>query len=254
MKKLTVLFFSTCVLFCSTVLHAAWSEYSRPTDNSEITMSTVTTRVRLIIDEPISINGTIRYSTSTLNQMVNTAQQLMCLSTLALETYAEQSLTGGTTEYLIPTNCIAITRVTIDLDDGNGAMYIPQKTVHHLDSDHGKSWSVQSSTPTLYYLRNRYIGFYPAPISNPTVRVWYVKIPATMTLGSDYIFDGFTQLEIYWEALASYVAYKILLAEGRTMLLDNLASEYTGAINAIKSWINLKPDLEMDLEGAKYNQ
>jgi len=238
------------LLFVTSSVFGAWTEYSRDTSYSEITMSTVTTRVRVIIDDPLSTTGTVRYSTSTLYEMVNTAQKLMCVATLALDTWAEQDLTSGTTEYLLPANCIAIIRVTMDEGDGNGAQYLPQYTVHHLDSDKGESWSIQSSTPTAYYIRNRYIGFYPAPTGSPTVKIWYKKVPDTMTSGSDYVFDGFTPLEIYWEALAAYVAYKILVAEGRTMLLDQLAAEYTGAMKAIEQWINLRPDLDINIEGA----
>ena len=254
MRKLPVLLISAIVLFCSTVVQAAWTEFSRSTDGSEVTMDTVTVRVRLMIDDPNTTTGTVRYSSSTLYEMINTAQKLMCVSALALEIYATQDLVDGTTEYLLPDNEIAISRVTINLDDDNGDTYLPQTTVHILDSNMGKSWAVSRSSPTVYYLRNRYIGFYPAPTGDPEVTIWYFKIPDTMDSGSDYVFEGFKQLELYWEALASYVAYKILLAEGRTLLLDQLVAEYKGAISAMKSWINLRPDLEIDIEGSTYNQ
>jgi hypothetical protein len=251
MKKLFTLL-TLGIVFCSVSAYGAWTEISRSTASSEVTMATVTARVRLMIDDPTSDTGTVRYSTATLYDMVNTAHKNMCVATLALETSATQSLVAGTTEYLLPSNEIAIARVTINLNDGNGDTYLPQTTVHVLDSKAGKSWSVSRSSPTVYYLRNRYIGFYPAPTGSPVVTIWYYKIPDTMTTGSDYVFEGFKQLELYWEALASYVAYKILVAEGRTLLLDQLVAEYRGAISAIKSWINLKPDLELDIEGATY--
>lgn len=252
MKKLFALLILG-TLFCSVSAYGAWVEDSRSTANSVITLSTVTLRVREIIDDPNSTNGTMRYSSSTIYGLINTAQRLMCVNTWALTSWATQTLSANTTEYALPSNCLSIERVTIDKNADGTEEYIPYITVHHLDIDKGKQWTVadSSQTPTTYYIRNRYIGIYPVPNNAGAIlKIWYVKIPSIMSTEGTYIFDGYTPLEVYWEALASYAAYQILLQEGKMTLLEPLSAIFAGSMIAIKEWITYRPEMDVDIEGA----
>lgn len=255
MKKIIVLFIMLVVHFIGTNGYAAWTEFDRGTTGCSITLSSVTARVREIIDDPNSTNGTVRYSSATIYNLINTAQRLLCVNTLCLESYVYQALTANTTEYLIPSDCIAVTRVTIDEDADDTKEYIPQLTVFHMDVDKGKQWNVAESSqiPTAYYLRNRYIGMYPVPDNAGAIlTVWYIKVPALMDSEDDYIFDGFAQLEMYGEALAAYAAHQILMQEGKPEILESLSAIYAGTFNAIKAWIRYKPDHDPDMTGATY--
>ena len=252
MRRL-VLCFSTIVLLYGTSM-GAWTKASRATTSSTVTLSSVTTIVRSMIDDPISANGTVRYSSSTIYDVINTGQRLLCTMTYALETHASQALTASTTEYLLPDDCIAVTRVVVDHNDSNGPQYIPYTTVFALDSDSGKSWQYATADdPSSYYIRNRSIGFYPSPGSSDTVKVWYIKLPDVMTAEADFIFDGYTPLEMYNHALAAYAAYQILLSEGQTATLDKYIGEFTGASQSINSWIRYRPDANFNFTGSEYN-
>lgn len=260
MKKLFCL--SVLLLLTSNV-HSGWTKYSRSTSNSSITLSTVTKSVRVLIDDPNSDYGTIRYSSATLYGLINTAQRIIAINTMCLTAYATQALTAGDTnyvfgdnEYLLPDDCIAVERVTIDLDDDSGPTYIPQKVVHHMDGDYGKTWAVNTTSDTgvtAYYLRNRYIGLYPYPVlAGHELAIWYIKLPDLMDSEDDYIFDGYTPLEAYWHALVVYSAYQILLQEGKTENLDRLADEFSGAMMSINSWVRFKPDYMLNFTGSIY--
>ena len=261
MKKIIGMLF--LVLFIPSISWSAWTKYERSTSNSSITLSTVTKAVRVLIDDPSSEKGTVRYSSATLYNLINTAQRLIAINTMCLTAYATQALTVpntnyafGNNEYLLPDDCIAIERVTIDLDDSDGPIYIPQKVPHHMDVENGKTWAVTTTSDTgvtAYYLRNRHIGMYPYPVlAGHNLAIWYIRTPSLMDSEGDYIFDGYTPLEAYWHALVVYAAYQILLQEGKTANLDRLASEFTGAMMSINTWIRYRPDYMLNFTGSVY--
>lgn len=251
MKQFALIVFA---LFISANCFGAWTESTRSTSDSKITLSSCTAAVRIIIDDSYSAHGTVRYSSSTIYDLINTAQRLLCTQTMCLETYSYQTLTADTTEYLLPDDCLAVTRVTLDKLDSKGPQFLPFTTVFWMDSDKGTAWSVTKSTPTAYYIRNRAIGMYPFPAyGTATLGLWYYKIPDLMDSESDYIFDGYTPLEIYWRALSVYAAYQIIMQEGgQADLLERLAAEYTGAAQGIMSWVRMKPDSQPNFTGSTY--
>jgi len=233
---------TTIICLSAVVVQAAWTESARSTANSTITLSTVTTRVRTIIDDANSSTGSVRYSSATIYGLINTAQKMFCLNTRVLSTYATQSLVAGTTEYLLPSNCLYFEQITMDINEGNGDMVMPQKTTFQLARE-DNTWTIEKSTPTAYYIRNRSIGFYPAPeFSGAVITIWYIKAPSDMDSEGDYIFDGYTTLEPYAEALADYAAYQILLLQGQTTLLPFLAQNYTDMIRVASELIKFNPD------------
>lgn len=141
MSKKLVLFCSALILLCSTCAYS-WTEYDRSTSfTGTVTVDDVTTRVRRIVDDEYSLYGSVRYSSATIYEMVNVAHKMFCISSQALTTWATGQLTASTTEYALPDNCLFIERVTLDKKDGNGAYYIPQKTVFDLDLDI-KTWEI----------------------------------------------------------------------------------------------------------------
>lgn len=244
MRKYILL--SLLLSICS-LSYASWTEQSRTVSESAVTVDDVTLRVRQIIDDPYTTYGTVRYSSSSLYNLVDQANKMFCLSTRALETSATNQLSIGTTEYMLPSNCMYLERVTMSVTTGTIALgnsqleYLPQKTVWGLDME-DKEWDISSSTPTAFYLRNRYIGFYPAPTwDGIEVQVWYIKYPATLTVGTDYVLDGYTQLTPYWELLAQYVAAKIAMQEGNAALYTAIANEYVAGTREVMSIIKNNP-------------
>ena len=222
-------------------IYAAWTEQTRDTSGIEITVSTVTTRVRQIIDDPWSTNGTVRYSSDTIQGIIDMGNKSICIQTRALTSWATQQLVAGTTEYALPSDCLYLERTTLNIQDGEGDQYLPQKTVWGMDMD-DKTWSIQTSSPTAYYLRNRYIGFFPAPDgSGALVTIWYIKSPATLTSQSDKIFDGMTVMQPYWECLAMFTAAKIALIEGNTNLYSALALDFKNQLEEMASYMKENP-------------
>jgi len=228
------------LVFICTPCFAAWTEQSRTATDVSVTVDTVTVRVRQLIDDPYSATGAVRYSSSTIYSLINAGHQIMCLQTQALTTSATTTLTAGTTMYDLPSNCVFIDRITIDLLDGLGTRYMSQKTVYGLDLDSAR-WDVQKSSPTSYYLLNRQIGFYPAPTGSPKIKLWYTKLPATLDSADDHVFDGYTQMEPYWELLAVYAAAKLALVEGNSGLYGALVAEWQGGIKDVGAYLKYNP-------------
>jgi hypothetical protein len=238
MKKLIFLL----TLLAPALANAAWTTTTRSTSDMAITLSTVTARVRTIIDDPYTTYGTVRYSSATIYGFINDAQHRVFYATQLNEAYAYQALVSGTTEYALPSDCLYIERVTLNTTSSKGAYVIPQKTVWGLD-DTSSNWTVQTSTPSSYFLRNRYIGMYPFPSWDGAILgIWYIKFPTRMTSESDYIFDGLVVMEPYWEVLAIYAAGKIAELEGNTNLYTALVTEWQGALKDLKEYIRFNPN------------
>lgn len=245
--------------------YAAWSEYDRGTGDVKVTLSSVTNRIRVIIDDPNSANGTVRYSSATIYDLINTASRLFCIQTQALTAYATQQITAcstttfvfGANEYTLPDDILFLNRVTIDLQDDNGHTFIPQKTVWSLDLTQG-NWAVSTSSapgPSSYYLRNNKIGLYPRPVDDlQELAIWYIKYPALMTAEGDVIFDNYTQLEPYWEALAAYSAYHILIMEGKLQLAGQYAQIWTQILGLAGGTLIENPNSRGDTSGATFEQ
>jgi len=230
------------------VSYSAWSEQSRSASDIEVTVDTVTTRARELIDDAYSQTGTVRYSSSTYYSLINQAHRLMAIKTGAMESYATQDLVGGTTEYALPTSCVFIKRVTIDIDDGNGHQLLPQKTPFRLDSMN-QTWTVETSsqTPDAYYIRNRYIGMYPVPKNGGAeLKIWFCKQPTTLDSGDDKPFDGLTVLESYWSILAYYAAAMLALQEGNTDLYTTLGAEFKAGIDELTNVLRYNPNFQPD--------
>jgi hypothetical protein len=236
----------TLLLTITTSAFAAWSEQSRTVTDVATTVDDVIDRVREIIDDPYTNTGSVRYSTTTILNLVDKAHKVFCIQTEALTTSATMSFTLGTTDYALPTNCIYVERVAISvtggLDSGTeNFKYLKQKTVWGLDIEN-TSWDLSSSTPTAFYIRNRYMGFYPAPsFSGAEVYMQYVKIPTTLDETTDNIFDGYTQLEPYGELLALYVAAKLALQDGNTTLYSSLIAEWNSGLVLAKGYLRYNP-------------
>ena len=251
MKKISILaIFIMLPSFC----YSAWSEYDRGTGNVDITLSTVTTRVRNIIDDPNSENGTIRYSSATIYDLINTANRMFCINTKSLQAFATQQLTAGTTEYLLPDDMLYLERVTLNRHDGNGPSFIPQKTVWGLDLEQ-TDWAVETSSPTSYYLRNRYIGLYPFPqYSGAELAIWFIKYPSIMTAEGDIIFDNNPMLEPYWEALAAYAAYHIFVMEGDMTRAGQYSQIFTSMLGLSNQIGVINPEFSPSSVGTQYNK
>lgn len=234
--------------------YSAWSEYSRPTTNASVTLSTITKRIRIIVDDVNSTNGTIRYSSATIYTMINNAQRMFCITTRALEAFATQQLTAGTTEYALPSNALYLERVTLDRFDGNGPEWIPQKTVWGLDVEM-ENWAIETSSPTSYYLRNQQIGMYPFPeFSGAELAIWYIRYPDDMTAESDFVFEGHTQVEPYWEALASYAAYSIFVMEGKLQLAGQYSQIWGQTLSLFSGTYRENPDRHENSTGTQYDE
>ena len=242
MKRLILM--STLMFMCIQLGHTAWTESSRATTGMEITLSTITTRVRQIIDDPNSTYGTVRYSSATIYGLVDTGHKMLCIQTQALSVSATTQLTANTTTYTLPTNCMFIEKVTVDKLDGLGEQYISMKTTWRLDLE-AKTWSIHASSqvPTAYYVYGRELGVYPVPDHTGAIlKIYYIKSPTTLDSEDDLIFDGMTNMQPYWDLLATYAASKIYLQEGNSGMAQALATEWVGGIKDLMSFIRYAPN------------
>lgn len=253
MKKLFTLL-TLIFSFCSVSVFGAWTEFDRGSTDVTVTLSSAVTRTRSIIDDEYSTTGTVRYSSATIYGLINSAQSMFCISTKALTTWATQQLVAGTTEYIRPDNCLFIERVTLNIPENRlGHVVLPQETVFTLDRQVG-SWTIQTSSPTAYYLRNRYIGMYPFPrYSGAELAIWYIKKPPTMDSEGDVLFDNYTQLEPYSDALAYYASYIIFIQEGQTTKAESCVQMWNQMLLLSASVLKNSPNWNPQTIGTQYN-
>lgn len=178
-----------------------------------LTLSQIKTEIRIRIKD--SGVQRLRYTDAQLLNIINQTQRDAVNLSWIIKKSTDISLVSGTTNYTLPTDTIALGRVTL-----RGAS-LPEVTLETLDSQfNGANWTLSAGLPQDYFqdpARPAQVSFYPWPnnsSSTGTVHINYFAQPTDLSSDSDIPFNSDVRYYPYHDLLIYEPCAKIFLIEG----------------------------------------
>ena len=194
-------------------------------------VSTLITRARTRINE----TSTTFHTEANLIAYADEGQKYVVRETKSLEDIdTSTTIVSGTQNYALPTDCIAIRRITFD-----GIKLFP---IDFMDLDEaGLDETDSTGTPSNYYIWNDTIYLYPIPGSSGTLKIYYYKAPATISLST----ASLETKEVYDDAIVCYMTYLALIKDSESDLsnldkADYMMGECNAKIMSIKNQLKEK--------------
>ena len=159
-----------------------------------------------------------RFSDSQLTFFFNNGQREIAARSWCLIASSAITLQSGTTEYSLPSDCIAPLRVTVNHNA------LAERPFSFLD-EAGRAWiNEPGGTPREYYVRTdssvvanvsrESIGFHPVSTFTASAIIQYAQQPSDLVSASDIPFSGNNRLYPYHQSLAFYAAFSGYMALG----------------------------------------
>ncbi len=214
-----------------------------------LTLSDIRTEVRVRIKD--TFTNRYRYTDQQLTNLINEAQRDVINNTWVLSKSYSFTTLANTTYYAIPTDLLAIQRVT------SSNLNIPEVTLIKLDGDNGNSaWETFSGSALQYYFQDyaqpNEIGVYPFPLdgnSTTTVKIIYSAQGTDLVSDSDTPFNGVPRYESYDDLLIFYPAYRVFLIEGEQDKATIYRQEYESRLTVMEQAIGRKPNYVPGMAG-----
>lgn len=155
----------------------------------------------------------VQWSASQKQNKIEEAQERFVLDTRVLVDKTTDSVVSGTSEYDLPSDTIAITRIAV-----NG-IEVKRTSKFTLDMLTNQNWSNDTGAAVYFYVdldpNNKKFRIYPIPtaaqVGTNNIDIELIKIPPTLSGDSSVPFDGHTLLIPYHMALAYWAAKELLL-------------------------------------------
>lgn len=214
-----------------------------------LTLTQILTEIRVRVKD--TGTGTRqRYSDTQLTNVVNQSQKDVLNYSWLVKKSTTIALTVGATYYTLPTDMIAILRVT----SANRNIY--ETTLAKLDSDsNNSSWATTTGTPSSYFqdpAQSNKIGFYPFPASvtsTTTAKILYVSQGTDLSSGSDVPFNAESRYLPYHDLLIYEPCYKIFELEGEQDKAMEYKAYYESRLQIMASGTNQKPNFIPSFSG-----
>jgi len=193
-------------------------------------ISTLITRARTRINE----TSTTFHTEPNLIAYADEGQKYVVRETKSLEGSSTASTVSGTQTYALPSDCIAIRRITFD-----GIKLFPIDFIELDESEMDETGSTGS--PTNYYIWNDTLYLYPIPGGSGTLKIFYYKAPATIDASDDTL----ETKEVYDDAIVCYMTYLALIKDSESDLsnldkADYMMGECNAKIMSIKNQLKEK--------------
>lgn len=232
------------ILLAACVISAVSISYSYA-----LTAADVIAKARIFLRDTSSDSARQRYSDTDLLGFLNDGQREANSYAWLLKSSYTFTLSGGTTEYAMPSDFMATWRVEY------ARKKLDQTSINELDAN-SVSWKTASGTPQKYYLytaSTTLMGFQPAPtvLTTATVTVYYIQQPTDLTSTASTPFNGWVQLQPYHSSLAYYIAYRGLFTIGDTTLADRYYQEWSGFIEMMRTGMIKMPDYNPGAQGRR---
>lgn len=214
-----------------------------------LTASNIITQARILLNDSSSDTGRQRFSDAQLLQFLNDGQREANIFSWVLRSSYTFTLTGGTTEYALPSDFLTTWRITLS---GNK---LDQTSFNQLDAESAGWQTSRALKPTKYYVylaTTSVIGFVPAPTtSTGIIVVYYIQQPTEISSLSSSPWNNWTILSPYHSGLIYYIAYRGYL----TLLDDKTAmtyfNEWTLYVNSLKEATLKMPDFNPGMAGRR---
>lgn len=237
MKKIKLLLL--CFLF-SNAAHA-------------LTLSQIQTEVRVRTKD--TFTGRQRYTDTQLTALINEAQRDVINNTWVISKSYTFTTLAGTTYYMLPTDILAIQRVTSSYQN------LPETTLIKQDGDNANSsWELSAGTPIYYfqdYAQSNQLGLYPFPLnttSTTSIKIIYSSQGTDLAGATDVPFNGELRYLPYHDLLIFYPAYRIFLIEGESDKATAYRQEYESRLIVMEQAIGKKPNYVPGLSGVSHGR
>lgn len=214
-----------------------------------LTGAEVISRARTYLRDTSSDASRQRFSDSDLLGFLNDGQREANSYAWLMKSSYTFTLSGGTTEYAMPSDFMATWRVEYSRKK------LDQTSINELDAM-SITWKSASGTPQRYYLytaTTTLMGFQPAPttLTTATVTVYYIQRTQDLTSSSQTPFNAWTQMQPYHSALSYYIAYRGLWLVGDTNLADRYYQEWSAFIEMMRTGMIKMPDYNPGAAGRR---
>lgn len=211
-----------------------------PCQARAVTLSTLRTTARLLSDD----NGTVRtrFTDAQVNGLLNEGQATAIARSWCIHKPYSFDLVSGTTYYSLPSDFLAMRRLTSDWLD------LPEMSPAAL-SGRSRTWEDSSGTPTYYFINfssRTKVGFAPFPDTvsdTTTIRMEYFASVTDMT-ASVGAFNDIAELQAYAHMLPYYAAFRMAIIDGRTGVAEAFLAQFE---------LLLKSMMERCFERPNYN-
>jgi len=142
-----------------------------------MTLGEIRSRIRDLLQE----DAAGAWDDADLNAWINDAVAEAAAATLCVETVAYRTTDAGVGEYDLPANVVdlpADPKIRLVTFDGRR---LPRRPLDEEIDSRGPSWGEQTGAPACYYLWAGRIGLLPVPDEADVLRIWYAKLPASMS-------------------------------------------------------------------------
>lgn len=174
-------------------------------------LSDIETAVRRNIRDTATSATLQRYSDIVLDALINEGQRDVVSNTWILSKSTSITLSSGVTYYTLPSDLIAIQRVTRQYAN------LPEVTLGQEDFDNANgTWETTSSTPTYFFQdksQTTKIGLAPFPSSSGqagTLRIIYYTYASDLSSDSDIPFNSEVRFTVYHDLLVWFVTYRVM--------------------------------------------
>lgn len=204
------------------------------TSRAYTTAFDVEQRARIYLRDQSTSPNRQQFPSSTLWQFMSDGMREANAQNWLFQSSFTLTLVGGTTEYALPNDFMAVTRAWYQ-QPNQPYIKLIATSMDQLDAQ-SSGWIQANGIPTSYYIdkspppinaigtpSNYTIGFYPAPISSSTgpVVVYYAQQSLDTAYSSQgQIWNGNLAYQPYMSALAYYVAARGFMAVEETDLAE----------------------------------
>lgn len=218
-----------------------------------LTLSQIQTEIRVRVKD--TFLGRPRYTDSQITALINEAQRDVINNTWVISKSYTFNTLSGTTYYALPTDILAIQRVT------SAYQNLPETTLVKQDGDNSNSsWELSTGVPIYYfqdYAQSNQIGFYPFPVnatSTTTIKIIYSSQGTDLVNMADIPFNAESRYVSYHDLLIFYPAYRIFLIEGEADKATAYRQEYESRLVVMEQAIGKKPNYLPSVSGASHGR
>jgi hypothetical protein len=216
--------------------------------HAALAASDLISRARTLLKDTSSSANRQQFSDTQYLQWASDGQREANAQNWLLQSSYTFTLSGGTTEYAMPSDFMFPNRVWYQ-QSGQPFTKLPASSMNDLDA-RTPGWFNVSGTPIAYYVdmstSTIYLGFYPAPISSSTgpVIVYYVQSSIDMFSSNESVqpFNSWVALQPYVSALPYYMAYRGYLVLEETDLAKEYLQYWVNFLLIMRQGINRQPD------------
>lgn len=208
-----------------------------------LTLTQLITQVRQNIRDTATSASLQRYSDSIITGYLNEGQRDVVNQTWVISKSTAITLVAGTTYYSLPTDLIAIQRVTQEYES------LPEVTLEQQDADANYSaWESTGGAPTYFFQdksQTNKIGIAPYPTSGNTgtLRIIYFAYATDLSGSSDEPYLALDRFDGWHDLLVLYATYRILYIEAMWDKARAFKEQYDARVMLLRQNYGARPQL-----------